>query len=251
MPHSIGRISSFLKNFCCDNRVASGCLETRREAKMKPDRMRYCSQLNSCGWLCVHGISSQTSLLELANSIGTPVTSPSGDIVKTIKVTSAARARPGTLSAQNGQGEFPLHTDTAFWPVPARYLVLRALGDTRRCTTVRSFAELFRGHDALLSLAEKSVWLARTHLTSFYCSMLFRHRNEAAWRYDANCMLPVNLAAKQLERALRLMMSCDSGNPIAWSGSDAVVISNWNVLHGRGPSPQDEGERILERIYVR
>ena len=37
---------------------------------------------------------------------------------------------------------------------------------------------------------------------------------------------------------------------IDWSTDGAVVISNWTTLHGRGPAPTEERERVLERVYV-
>jgi len=160
-------------------------------------------------------------------------------------------ARAGSLSAKYGCREFPLHTDTAFWPIPVRFLVLRVIGDTRRCSTVRLFEDLFMRRDELFRLAQRSVWLARTGWTSFYCSMMFRSESSVLWRYDSNCMFPANSAAKQLEAPLRAITSTEFGEQIKWSGSNAVIFSNWTVLHGRCAAPEAEGERIVERIYVR
>jgi len=58
-------------------------------------------------------------------------------------------------------------------------------------------------------------------------------------------------AAKQLEAPLRAITSTEFGEQIKWSGSNAVIFSNWTVLHGRCAAPEAEGERIVERIYVR
>ena len=35
-----------------------------------------------------------------------------------------------------------------------------------------------------------------------------------------------------------------------WSERNVLVVDNWNVLHGRGPQPLNEGERVLERVYI-
>jgi hypothetical protein len=95
--------------------------------------------------------------------------SPTGELIKEIRVVSASRARTGTLSATYGSGDFPLHTDTAFWPVPARYVVFQLRGDTRRSTTILSFDDFFRQCDKrTFLLAESSVWLVRTRSASFY-----------------------------------------------------------------------------------
>jgi hypothetical protein len=110
---------------------------------------------------------------------------------------------------------------------------------------------LFAGQNGLLMLAKQSVWLVRVGMCSFYSSMVSRQGMHAIYRYDANCMVPVNSAARQVQLELERIMSSDPGNPVAWRVSQAIVISNWNVLHGRGPGPEAEGQRILERIYVR
>lgn len=197
------------------------------------------------------GITSRSALLELARSIGRPVPSPSGEVVKELIPKCQSAAARGTLSGTYGTGSFPLHTDTAFWPLPARYVVLRTRGDTRRHTSVLTFADLFReGTKELRALADRAVWLVRTPSKSFYCSMRFRSGKSTGWRYDGQCMLPSNDSAIKVQEMLCTLFSCDRINQINWTGDMAVVLCNWEVLHGRGPSPPDEKIRIVERIYV-
>ena len=100
------------------------------------------AELETCGWALVHGVSSREQLLELAKTFGLPEPSPNGEMIKEIRVTKSHDARPGSQSAIFGTGSFPLHTDTVLWPVPVRYVLLRAYGDIRRPTTVMAFAEL-------------------------------------------------------------------------------------------------------------
>ncbi len=210
-----------------------------------------CTQLKACGWTCVSGITNRTELLELARTIGRPVPSPSGELAREITPTPQAAARKGTLSDAYSTGSFPLHTDTAFWPVPSRYVLLRARGDLRRHTTVLPFADLFReGTADLCALVDRSVWLVRMPCGSFYCSMKFRSVDGIGWRYDSQCMNPANGAARSLKEMLDLMLSHGRAHKIDWTGDLAVILSNWHVLHGRGPSPPHENGRILERVYV-
>ena len=65
------------------------------------------------------------------------------------------------MSAQFGMGEFPLHTDTAFWTIPARFLILRVSGDTRRPTTLLSFRKLINRGLIDTNLMNRSVWTLR------------------------------------------------------------------------------------------
>jgi hypothetical protein len=210
-----------------------------------------CSELNTRGWTCVTGITSQSELLELARSIGHPVPSPTGELLKELTPTPQAHAHRGTLSDTYATGSFPLHTDTAFWPLPSKYIVLRVRGDIRRPTTILTFADLFReGTDDLCALAERSIWLVRTPSKNFYCSMRFLAGDATGWRYDAQCMSPVNEAALRVKEMLGSLSTCSRVDCIHWTGHSAVVLCNWEVLHGRGPSPPDENGRILERVYV-
>ena len=175
-------------------------------------------------------------------------------MIKEIRVTPTPQAPPGSQSCLYGTGPFPLHTDTVFWPIPVRYVILRATGDTRRPTTVMSFSQLIQECGMGFSaLAEKSVWLVgktSEKLKKFYCSLRFHNGHSFGWRYDADCMSPANAAAVAAHAILRPLVASGRGDCINWSSGRAVVLSNWHVLHGRGPEPAAEGVRIIERLYV-
>jgi alpha-ketoglutarate-dependent taurine dioxygenase len=64
-------------------------------------------------------------------------------------------------------------------------------------------------------------------------------------------MSPANDAAVTVDRILRPLVSSERVGCIDWSENTAVILSNWDVLHGRGPEPLDEGIRVIERLYVR
>lgn len=216
-----------------------------------PGAMVRFPELETRGWTCVAGIRSQSDLLELATSIGRPVPSQTGELVKELVPTFPAAARKGTLSETYGNGPFPLHTDTAFLPVPRRYVLFRVLGDFRRHTTVLQFVDVFRKSATQVStLAERSIWQVRTPSSNFYCSMKFRQGNGVGWRYDSQCMIPVNSAAIELEEVLPSLLSHTRPHVINWTTGLAAILCNWKVLHGRGPPPPEEQRRILERVYV-
>jgi len=202
--------------------------------------------------MLVDGISSQTDLLELGKTLGSPVRTPNGELIKEIRRIPRDEAPPGSQSALYGAGPFPLHTDTVFWPLPVRYVLLRGYGDTRRPTTVKSFPELVRNCDTQFHIcARNSVWLVGAGYKSFYCSLQFHHGDSHGWRYDADLMFPANDAAVHVDKVLRPLVTNEVDESITWSGDTAVVFSNWTTLHGRGPQPPDEGIRVVERLYVR
>ena len=207
------------------------------------------STINSASFALVDGVDSKTSLLALADSLGRPVPSPGGEMVKEIRVPPQGKATLGSQSARHGTGAFPLHTDTVFWPEPVRYVILRGRGDTRRPTMVLSFAELIeRCAPVIRTVVAQSAWTVWTGSSSIFCSLLF---GEGRWRYDPDLMRPANEAARKVDAAFRPLAGSGLGYSVQWSGNTALVLANWRVLHGRGPQPLDEGERIIERIYVR
>jgi hypothetical protein len=208
-------------------------------------------ELRRDGFTRVYGITTGSDLLSLARSIGRPVLSPTGELLKEITPTDKVKARSGTLSAKHGTGSFPLHTDTAFWPVPCRYLIMRAYGDCRRATTVLKFADIFQRESGDLHvLVERSIWRVRTPSAGHYCSMQFRYRKAVGWRYDEHCMIPVNEAATIIHAELPALLARCKVQRIEWSRDMALIIDNWQLLHGRAEAPAFEQLRILQRIYV-
>lgn len=204
------------------------------------------------GLVVVKGVSDRDSLRELARSLGRPVIGPDGELIKELRVTRRAAARPRTLSAAFGVASFPLHTDTAFWNVPARFLVMRAIGDIRRVTTVCPFIELFAFREGnVMAAARRAVWTLKTLNGPVYCGLPFRTPDQCyGFRYDRQCMTPANLSAKEVDEYIQSEVFDRIVRRVSWSNGTAVVISNWHALHGRGPEPPREAERILQRIYV-
>jgi hypothetical protein len=201
------------------------------------------------GFALVEDIDSKVRLLALAKSLGQPVRAPNGEMIREIRVTPRGKAALGSQSSRHGTGAFPLHTDTVFWPDPVRYVILRGTGDTRRPTIVRTFADLFDQCDpAVRARAPRSVWTVWTGSSTILCSLQL---GAEKWRYDPDLMRPANKAAFEVDAALRPLANCGAGRAIEWAGNSALVLANWRVLHGRGPEPPNEGERIIERVYVR
>lgn len=138
-----------------------------------------------------------------------------------------------------------------FGPAPCRYLVMRAYGDCRRATTVLKFEDIFQSKSGdLRFLVERSIWRVKTRFASHYCSIRFRHRKDVGWRYDEHCMIPVNEAATIIHTELPPLLARCEVQKIEWSGNMALIIDNWQALHGRGEAPSFEQLRILQRIYV-
>ncbi len=189
------------------------------------------TELNERGWTFVDGVSSQADLLELGKALGCPVRTPNGDLVKEIRRIPRDEAPPGSQSALYGAGPFLLHTDTVFWPLPVRYVLLRGYGDTRRPTTVKRFYELVRECDTQFHVcARDSVWLVSAGPKKFYCSIKFRHGDSSGWRYDADLMAPANDAAVHIERVLRPLVSGEAVDQQLFESSKRTSVTNLHLV---------------------
>lgn len=204
------------------------------------------------GWAHFSEVRTTRDLLWVARSLGTPVRAPSGDFVRAIRPVPPAAARSGTLSALCGLGAFPFHTDTAFWPTPCRFLVMRVVGDRRRTTDLLDFDDVWASLDpGLQQDALSSVWRTRRPARGIYCSMRFTIRTERGWRYDPAVMEPANASALRIHAALStLLREPARRTQVQWAAATCLVIDNWRCLHARGPLPSGEALRVLERIYV-
>ena len=72
----------------------------------------------------VAGAGLRETVQQLAHALGAAVPLRGRVLVQELRPTSRHSARPRSLSKQFGKGPFPLHVDTAHWPVPCRYIVM-------------------------------------------------------------------------------------------------------------------------------
>ena len=209
-------------------------------------------ELSTKGWAYVNDVKSDIDLMNLGKTIGCPTLTPNGEYIKEIKRQTKHEAPEGSQSALYGGGSFPLHTDTVFWPLPIRYLLLRAKGDLRRPTTIKNINDLLKDINSdVHEMIQNSVWVVGPTSKKIYCSMKFRYKDTTIWRYDADLMIPANSDALEIKKIIDPLVRSDDTEFIEWKENMAVIIDNWTVLHGRGVEPQDENVRVIERLYVR
>ena len=110
---------------------------------------------------------------------------------------------------------------------------------------------LREAHRDLFGLVAKSIWRVCGKPGPFYCSMKFRDHHLIGWRLDRTCMVPVNSAGHQIDELVGPALVGVHGIGINWSEDMVLVLDNWAILHARGPAPDSEAERVIERIYVR
>jgi len=207
------------------------------------------------GWATVDDVPRE-AFGHLANEFGrlVGVSRVSYRVADRLVVTTAEKARPGTLSASYGDAGFPFHSDFAHRPVPPRYVLLRSPYRSSRPTLVlRAAHAISRIGDSGL---RRGVWRVTKTAQPFACSVLFIAGDEEGFRFDQDCMVPLTRTAFDCDRELRRLLNggamADHGASVSWVPGRVVILDNWRVLHARGSRPDDEtdGDRMLERIVL-
>lgn len=163
---------------------------------------------------------------------------------------TTAGAYAGSLSSKYGLGVLPLHTDTAHWTTPCRYLVI-GCADVGPVPTPTLLLDVHR-----LALSEREAhacerapFLISNGRRSFYGSV--RDSARPFFRFDPGCMVPLTAAgqlAMEVFGAERNEASLDQHD---WSVGDILIIDNWRMLHGRGRSQPTAIGRTLLRAMIR
>lgn len=147
-----------------------------------------------------------------------------------------------SFSKRHGLRSFPLHTDTAFWAQPARFVVLFAGKSSQTATrllplqlTSELMAKARTSNPVFLRQTVNGPIYSPPWIDDIGCSTL----------YDPCCMQPANLAAKEFES--NILANSTNAIRFGWTGSRALVIDNWRVLHGRDDCC--DNNRVLYRFY--
>jgi alpha-ketoglutarate-dependent taurine dioxygenase len=208
-------------------------------------------KLTDYGWAEVDEIRSTESLLILAESIGKIIPHPDGNHLNVVKPKSSEKAINGSFSHRYGYGEFPFHTDTAFWLQPARYIVMASLLASDTDTVIIDLGQLVNMlSNNVQALAKSAIFSVKTMQVSYYTRAILGNALSDGIRFDSCCMSPANESARCLQKNLVETSQKIEPAKIRWSGSNAVVIDNWKALHGRKAIEQEFESRTLARIYV-
>ena len=207
--------------------------------------------LKENGWAEFSSGSSDLELISIASDIGNLLKHPNGQNVFTLKAKLENNSVKGSFSNRHGLNDFPLHTDTAFYKKPARYILMHSIKPSICDTTLLpkiAFWDLMTNSDK--KKAERSIYLVNTNREKFYTSFIFRENKEEGVKYDPSCMSPFNKNAKDFDLIFSEILSEVLPININWSENKTLIIDNWNILHGR-KSAQKDTKRELKRIYIK
>jgi hypothetical protein len=200
-------------------------------------------------WVALDIGTSDESLLALADDLGTPVPSRAGrDIISFLKPREANPTSRPTFSSTFGLGVFPLHTDSAHWPLPCRYVILRDVGESHdRPTIVAAYDDFVSTFDR--EALNRAVWRVAGPRGSFVCNSIAQLRGRRILRFDPLCMRPLNQSAVEVISTLKLKNVASTC--LQWRKGITLIIDNWNAVHGRANrSSNDDGSRVLQRVLV-
>lgn len=207
-------------------------------------------QLKEKGWIEINNNLSDKELVLLAESLGEILPHPNGKIIDIVFPKQSEQAIQNSLSHKFGFNSFPLHSDTAFWIKPARYVLLTTESISQTATTIVTLKQItdnFNDNDYIDF--EQAVYLIKVKNRTFYTKLKQQFETDYCFRYDSLTMKPSNKSAKNIEVRLNEILHSLNTIKIDWNSNKVVILDNWKTLHGRD-AIQEDLNRKLKRIYI-
>lgn len=203
--------------------------------------MNILSALSTHGYAQLSDVEGIEHALSATEKLG-PLLPLNGVAIQKLVPKGKEAAQSNSFSRRHGRGDFPLHTDTAFWTEPARFVVL--FSSVASCSATRVLS--LQDTDNLMAGARLSnpVFLRQTIKGTFY-SHPWGDTTELNTMYDPCCMRPANPAALEFQAAT--LRAGERSRRFQWSGAALLIIDNWRVMHGRESC--NDGNRVLYRFY--
>jgi L-asparagine oxygenase len=189
-------------------------------------------------------VSASEFVTRLAGAIGAvPIAEPER------LGTSLAGSKPlNTYGGNYGQSELPLHTDLAHWYRPPRYVLLRCVaGSPEVATRLLHFRSLERVMSR--TLMRRAMFSPRRRLDGRM--YLLRLVTSELFRWDALFLKPQNLAGREFAEFMgSSALTLSTTDIFLAEPGRALLIDNWQVLHGRSAVPTTAANRKLDRTYL-
>lgn len=189
-------------------------------------------------------------LLKMASKYGTPYPDSNGYLIQKLESKSKDKSLKKSLSFNFGLGKFPYHTDTAFTDLPARYLLLTSVLNSKTPTNILDFYKIINNlSQTEIKIIENSIFALKTPQESRFVKMIFKFKGTLGVRFDPNIMTPYNKNAKNAIEIIENHISKLKPYEIDWTNNNVIIIDNWRCLHSRSKVIDDK--RILKRIYIK
>lgn len=208
--------------------------------------------LEEIGWVelnsCLEG-KLDNHLHDLSKILGLPVSGRNNTILEELKPILSKNAHPRSLSKQYGVGSLPLHSDTAHWLTPCRYILLgcEEAGEVSSPTILQDTKNLSLDEEEEFHINNASFFIQNGR-KSFYSSI--RSKSRPFFRFDPGCMIPTSPHAELAMKSLMKDKHKDKIIEIQWQKDKILIIDNWRMLHGRGNKQSADQKRKLLRVMV-
>ncbi len=212
------------------------------------------SKVRSDGWatthIAVHRSDMGAALDDITSLFGECIPHSTRGVTEILSPKQSNQCNPSSLSGKYGLSAFPLHTDTAHWVTPCRYIVLACLepGESGTDTVLLDMASAVLTAEEI-ALATFAPFVVKNGPRSFYSTILSSSREFI--RLDRGCMEPTNAGGN---KALALF-DRERWNSqlvrISWRMGDVLILNNWRVLHGRDSIESTADRRTLMRKQIR
>ncbi len=191
---------------------------------------------------------SDSQLLEIAKNFGVVVPGARGELLQLLSAREKGNGPKGSFSHTVGYGAFPWHTDTAYWDVPTRYLLLYSVEKSSCATIYQDFFVLRQVIPDFDYLMKRAVYLLDIPGRKKYLSPFFDFRGKQGFRLDYHIYRPINNEAVTLNELVAKELKNNYHRQV-WTGKNIVVIDNWRMIHAREDANEDRN-RLLKRIYI-
>jgi alpha-ketoglutarate-dependent taurine dioxygenase len=210
----------------------------------------YKRELEEKGWVEIDTKLSDDGLLSLAETFGKILPHPNGKNIDIIIPKKSEQAIQHSFSYRFGFNSFPLHSDTSFWTIPARYILLTCENTSKTATTIITFKQVLEklNKEDLIDL-EQAIYLVKIKNKTFFSKLKQQFGNQICYRYDSSTMKPLNKHAKKIEERLNEVFESLNVTKINWNSNKIIILDNWQTLHGREPIREDL-DRKLKKIYI-
>ncbi len=208
------------------------------------------NELLSNGWCVINAKLNDSELINFSEKFGRIIPDNNGKIIQYLKPKPNQNGIRDSFSYNFGYLSFPFHTDTSFWSIPARYIIMTSENQSNCTTNLFDFNQILQGctYNELLDL-KKSVFVQKTFSEQKFTNLIFQENEILGIRFDPNIMFPYNEYSKKTLDLINSSIQKLKTFQIEWTGNNIVIIDNWRFLHSRGDSTKDKN-RILKRIYL-
>ncbi len=210
-------------------------------------------ELEEVGYIKINNSNlGDTDLIELSKKLGKPVESRmGGSLIDRLSPKRKVDSNRNSLSNVHQLNSFPLHSDTAYYKIPVKYILLycKNPGTGGRPTYLYDTHKLIYKYDELrLKLANvifKVINGRNSFLTTIYNPEI------DFFRLDRDCMRFISPEGEDLFKEVDNLIHKEDIEEINWNTNDLLIIDNWRYLHGRGRSKTKDYERLLYRLSIR